>query len=141
LISLKIQKLIDLARKKNGESIIELDQDEMMASDLESEDESDKISALETRAQKITKAAHDEIVQEDSKILGGWSKCPEWIESPIGCLSGMKTIPDLSLDRCFDDMVWLNENDLLSIPIINQTKQKVSCTEPKTNENIHIELF
>ncbi|KAJ3262557.1 Ribosomal biogenesis protein las1l [Boothiomyces macroporosus] len=63
----------------------------------------------------------------------------EWKSCPIGALDA-NGVPDLSLDERFDDMVWLNEQGFLSIPVLHYQPQ-VPVAQPVEQESIKFSLL
>lgn len=74
-------------------------------------------------SKKVMDNDSKDVEQKSSDSSCLWTLDNEWSACPIGCLSGSLTVPDLSLDACFDNMGWLNENGLLFIPLPHPEQQ------------------
>ena len=62
-----------------------------------------------------------------------WTLVGNWAQSPIGCLPGETSIPDLDLDSCYDDMNWLAENNLLRYP--GDISMQIDSDDGFSNDN------
>ena len=70
---------------------------------------------------------------------GEWNLVFDWQKCPIGTLAGGSTIPDLDLDPQFDDLKWIQENDLLRYP--GDIETVVTDTKSQFRNNFPVQIF